>query len=100
MTDGLAPDGKPMVGPFDRAGWREWLIANHGSSNGVYLLSWRRGSGKASVPYDDSETLCLEKVSPSGPSNTRSTARPAGVSSVRAASCRKMPLTCTVSPGR
>ena len=40
MTDTLAPDGKPMVGPFDRAGWREWLIANHGSSKGVYLVSW------------------------------------------------------------
>ena len=28
MTETLAPDGKPMVGPFDRAGWRRWLIEN------------------------------------------------------------------------
>ena len=34
MTRGDAPpraDGRPMVGPFDRAGWRAWLIANHAS---------------------------------------------------------------------
>ena len=68
MTEALAPDGKPMVGPFDRAGWREWLIANHGSSNGVYLLSWRRGSGKASVPYDDAveEALCVGWIDSTG----------------------------------
>ena len=68
MTEGLAPDGKPMVGPFDRAGWREWLIANHGSSNGVYLLSWRRGAGKASVPYDDAveEALCVGWIDSTG----------------------------------
>ena len=27
-----APDGRPMAGPFDRAGWRAWLIANHAAS--------------------------------------------------------------------
>lgn len=61
LTGSLAPDGKPMVGPFDRAGWRAWLIADHGMSKGVYLTSWRRGSGKASVPYEEAveEALCV-----------------------------------------
>ncbi len=57
----MAPDGRPMVGPFDRAGWRAWLIANHATSSGVHLVSWRRGSGQASVPYEDAveEALCV-----------------------------------------
>jgi len=56
-----APDGRPMVGPFDRTGWRAWLIANHATSSGVHLVSWRRGSGQASVPYEDAveEALCV-----------------------------------------
>ena len=68
MTDTLAPDGKPMVGPFDRAGWREWLIANHGSSKGVYLVSWRRATGRSSVPYEEAveEALCVGWVDATG----------------------------------
>jgi uncharacterized protein YdeI (YjbR/CyaY-like superfamily) len=56
-----APDGRPMVGPFDRAGWRAWLIANHVTSSGVHLVSWRKSSGKTSVPYADAveEALCV-----------------------------------------
>ena len=55
------PDGKPMVGPFDRAGWRAWLIEHHASSDGVFLVTWRPGSGRSSVPYDDAveEALCV-----------------------------------------
>lgn len=58
---GAAPDGRPMVGPFDRAGWRAWLIANHASSTGVYLISWRRASGRTSVSYEEAvqEALCV-----------------------------------------
>ena len=62
MTDSMtAPDGRPMVGPFDRAGWRVWLDANHAALDGVYLVSWRRGSGKTSVPYEEAveEALCV-----------------------------------------
>ena len=68
MTEALAPDGKPMVGPFDRARWREWLIANHATSKGVYLVSWRRGSGRTSVPYEEAveEALCVGWVDATG----------------------------------
>ncbi len=62
MTDGQrAPDGRPMAGPFDRAGWRAWLIANHATSSGVHLVSWRRGSGHTSVGYEEAveEALCV-----------------------------------------
>jgi uncharacterized protein YdeI (YjbR/CyaY-like superfamily) len=56
-----APDGRPMVGPFDRAGWRAWLMANHATSDGVHLVSWRRGTGRTSVPYEEAveEALCV-----------------------------------------
>jgi uncharacterized protein YdeI (YjbR/CyaY-like superfamily) len=57
-----------MVGPFDRAAWRAWLVANHGSSKGVYLTSWRRGTGKTSVSYEEAveEALCVGWVDSTG----------------------------------
>jgi uncharacterized protein YdeI (YjbR/CyaY-like superfamily) len=68
MTQELAPDGRQMVGPFDRAGWRAWLIANHGTVNGVYLVSWRRAIGRTSVPYEEAveEALCVGWVDSTG----------------------------------
>ncbi len=54
----------------------------------------------ASVPKGESATLSLTISAPSGPWNTRSTLRPAGVSVPRAASWRKMPFTWATSPGR
>ena len=62
MTDeSTAPDGRPMAGPFDRAGWRAWLIEKHLTSTGVHLVSWRRGSGRTSVGYEEAveEALCV-----------------------------------------
>jgi uncharacterized protein YdeI (YjbR/CyaY-like superfamily) len=57
-----------MAGPFDRDGWRDWLIANHGASKGVYLVSWRRPTGRTSVSYEDAveEALCVGWVDSSG----------------------------------
>lgn len=68
MSEAVAPDGRPMVGPLDRAGWRAWLIANHASSKGVYLVSWRRPTGRESVPYEDAveEALCVGWVDSTG----------------------------------
>lgn len=61
MNGEAAPDGRPMVGPFDRAGWRAWLIANHPTSRGVYLVSWRWAAGRTSVSYEEAveEALCV-----------------------------------------
>jgi uncharacterized protein YdeI (YjbR/CyaY-like superfamily) len=57
-----------MVGPFDRAGWRRWLGANHARSKGVYLTSWRRGSGRTSASYEEAveEALCVGWVDSTG----------------------------------
>ncbi len=62
------PDGRPMAGPFERAAWRAWLIANHPTSRGVYLVSWRRTSGRTSVSYEEAveEALCVGWIDSSG----------------------------------
>jgi uncharacterized protein YdeI (YjbR/CyaY-like superfamily) len=68
VTDAIAPDGRPMVGPLDRAGWRAWLSDNHSVANGVYLVSWRRATGRASVSYEEAveEALCVGWVDSTG----------------------------------
>ena len=68
MSETRAPDGRPMVGPFDRAAWRDWLIANHAASSGIYLVSWRRPTGRTSVPYEEAveEALCVGWVDSTG----------------------------------
>lgn len=39
MRETPAPDGRPMVGPFDRAGWRAWLVDNPKSARRA-MLGW------------------------------------------------------------
>ena len=40
--------------------WREWLRDNHETSPGVWLVFWRRGSGREPLDYDECvrEALC------------------------------------------
>lgn len=44
-----------------RAQWRDWLAEHHGSTDGVWLVSWRKHTGRPAVPYGDSveEALCF-----------------------------------------
>jgi uncharacterized protein YdeI (YjbR/CyaY-like superfamily) len=62
------PDGRPMAGPFDRAGWRRWLIDNHATTRGVYLVSWRGATGRTSVSHGDAveEALCVGWIDSGG----------------------------------
>jgi uncharacterized protein YdeI (YjbR/CyaY-like superfamily) len=57
-----------MVGPFDRAAWRTWLIANHARTSGVHLVSWRRASDRTSVSYEEAveEALCVGWIDSTG----------------------------------
>jgi len=59
--EGVAPDGRPWVHPLDRAAWRAWLIANHATSRGAYLVTWRSATGRPAVSYGDAveEALCV-----------------------------------------
>jgi len=45
----------------DRAEWRAWLEANHHRETEIWLVYNKKGTGKASIPYNDSveEALCF-----------------------------------------
>ena len=44
----------------DRATWRKWLIENHGKSQGIWLVAYKKETGKSCVNYAESveEALC------------------------------------------
>ncbi len=56
-----------MIDKFERVEirtreqWRAWLTANHGRTESIWLVTFRRGSGEPSLPYDDivEEALCF-----------------------------------------
>lgn len=45
----------------NRAEWREWLAVNHQTAKGVWLICYKKESGKPRVNYDESveEALCF-----------------------------------------
>lgn len=47
--------------PKDRQSWRKWLEKNHSKSPGVWLIYYKKNSGKATVTYSESveEALCF-----------------------------------------
>lgn len=53
---------RPIVEVYDRAAWRAWLEANHATSTGVWMVTWRARKGPAAgVGYEASveEALCF-----------------------------------------
>ncbi len=44
-----------------RAKWRAWLAANYASSRGVWLIYYKKHSGKPRIPYNDAveEAICF-----------------------------------------
>jgi uncharacterized protein YdeI (YjbR/CyaY-like superfamily) len=53
--------GYPIYHPPDLAAWRAWLTANHDAVRGVWVASWRKGSGRDRLPYEDlvEEAICF-----------------------------------------
>ena len=45
----------------NRKAWRQWLQKNHAKVPGVWLVYYKKGSGKSRVSYDDAveEALCF-----------------------------------------
>lgn len=45
----------------DRKAWRKWLEKNHAVSSGIWLIYYKKDSGKSRVPYADAveEALCF-----------------------------------------
>lgn len=44
-----------------REEWRQWLLENHSHSQGIWLIYYKKASGKARIPYADAveEALCF-----------------------------------------
>jgi uncharacterized protein YdeI (YjbR/CyaY-like superfamily) len=49
------------IQPLSRAEWRSWLLDNHLRTEGVWLVSFKKGTGQARVEYGESveEALCF-----------------------------------------
>jgi uncharacterized protein YdeI (YjbR/CyaY-like superfamily) len=50
-----------QVHPESREAWRAWLERHHARSDGVWLVSWKKHTGRPAIPYDDAvcEALCF-----------------------------------------
>jgi uncharacterized protein YdeI (YjbR/CyaY-like superfamily) len=57
MADTPADAAHPMT----RAEWRRWLEQNHTRTQGVWLISFKKATGKPRVEYDEAveEALCF-----------------------------------------
>jgi uncharacterized protein YdeI (YjbR/CyaY-like superfamily) len=51
--------GDEQVHATTAAAWRRWLERNHGTSTGVWLVSWKAHTGKKRIPYADAVTEAL-----------------------------------------
>jgi uncharacterized protein YdeI (YjbR/CyaY-like superfamily) len=56
-----AVDDYERVHPENAGAWRAWLAEHHDSSPGVWLVSWKKASGREPVPMGDliDEALCF-----------------------------------------
>jgi uncharacterized protein YdeI (YjbR/CyaY-like superfamily) len=45
----------------DRSKWRAWLAKNHAKKNEIWLVTYKKHTGKPSIPYNDAveEALCF-----------------------------------------
>ena len=66
----MKQDSAPLkqVHPKTRDAWRDWLAKNHGSSNGVWLVYFKKASGKPRIEYGEAveEALCFGWVDSRG----------------------------------
>ncbi|HRW47023.1 MAG: YdeI/OmpD-associated family protein [Caldilinea sp.] len=49
------------IHPLTRAEWRDWLSANHTRTEGIWLITFKKATGKPRVEYDEAveEALCF-----------------------------------------
>jgi len=61
-------DEAPHVLADERATWRAWLEANHATARGAWLVTWRSGSGRVRLDYEEAveEALCFGWVDSTG----------------------------------
>lgn len=56
-----ARSGLDTVHPETRAAWRRWLARHHARAAGVWVVSWKKATGKPRIEYDAlvAEALCF-----------------------------------------
>jgi uncharacterized protein YdeI (YjbR/CyaY-like superfamily) len=49
------------IHPQSRAEWRGWLAQNHSRADGIWLISYKKATGKPRFEYDEAvaEALCF-----------------------------------------
>jgi uncharacterized protein YdeI (YjbR/CyaY-like superfamily) len=52
---------EPSIHPFTRNDWRQWLKTNHAKATGVWLVSYKKATGKSRFEYAEAveEALCF-----------------------------------------
>jgi len=57
----MAYRGRPLIHPKSIAAWRSWLAKHHEDTDGVWLATWKRASGKTPLDYGliVEEALCF-----------------------------------------
>jgi uncharacterized protein YdeI (YjbR/CyaY-like superfamily) len=60
MVLSIMPEYK-TIHPKTRGEWRKWLEKNHASSSGIWMIYYKKASGKPRVDYTDAveEALCF-----------------------------------------
>jgi uncharacterized protein YdeI (YjbR/CyaY-like superfamily) len=60
MAGDVAPPAN-SVHPLTRAAWRAWLEENHTRAEGVWLITYKKATGKARIEYGEAveEALCF-----------------------------------------
>jgi uncharacterized protein YdeI (YjbR/CyaY-like superfamily) len=62
------PETAERLHPDTRAEWRAWLAEHHDASKGVWLLFWRKQSGRMGLSYEEAvqEALCFGWIDSKG----------------------------------
>lgn len=52
---------KRAIHPLSRAEWRQWLAEHHAETEGVWLVSYKKATGKPRLEYEEAveEALCF-----------------------------------------
>lgn len=61
ITTEMSAAPTPSIHPLSRDDWREWLKANHTQTSGVWLISYKKATGKPRFEYGEAveEALCF-----------------------------------------
>jgi uncharacterized protein YdeI (YjbR/CyaY-like superfamily) len=57
----MTADATPMIEVTDRREWRGWLAANHTASHGIWLVFWKKHTGRQGLTYGEAveEAICF-----------------------------------------